>query len=63
MTGDPEDLGTLGQMLALGAEYIDDQDEPDEAANIPRMQEALDIIAGLVAFEVTETEPDEPDDG
>jgi hypothetical protein len=60
--GDPEDLGTLGQMMALGAEYIDDQDEPDEQGNIPKMQQALDIIGGLVAFEVGETEPVEPDD-
>jgi len=59
---DPEDLGTLGQMLALGAQYIEEQDEPGEAANVPRMEEALAIIGGLVATEVTEVEPAEPDD-
>jgi hypothetical protein len=59
---DPEDLSTLGQMLALGGEYIADQDEPDEAANIPKMEQAMQIIGELVAFEVTEVEPVEPAD-
>jgi len=62
MRPDSEDMSTLGQMMALGAQYIDDQDEPDEAANIPKMEEALKIIGGLVAFEVAETEPAEPAD-
>jgi len=59
---DPEDLGTLGQILALGADYIDDQDEPDEMANIAKMQQAMVIVGELVAAEVTETEPPEPAD-
>jgi len=59
---DPEDLDTLGQMLALGAQYIDEQDEPDEQANIPKMEQVLTTLGELVAFETTETEPAEPDD-
>ena len=59
---DPEDLGTLGQMLALGAQYIEEQDEGDEAANIAQMEAAMTIVGGLVAAEMTEVEPPEPDD-
>ena len=59
---DSEDLGTLGAMLQLGAEYIEEQDETDEAANVPQMEQAMAIIAGLVVGEVSEVEPPEPDD-
>src|SRR5215831_17395897 len=58
---DPEDLDTLGQMLHLGAAYIDDQDETDDAQDIATMQQALALIGGLVAGEVAEQEPVEPD--
>jgi hypothetical protein len=59
---DTEDLGTLGEMLELGAQYIADQDEPQDQANIPPMQQAMNLIAGLVQAETTETEPAEPDE-
>ncbi len=54
---DAEDLDCLGQMLALGAQYIAEQDEPDDAANIPRMEAVLASIAELVPVEVAEDEP------
>jgi len=59
---DPEDLDTLGQMLHLGAEYIQDQDETDDAQDIATMQTILAQLGGLVASEVAEQEPVEPDD-
>lgn len=54
---DSEDLGTLGQMMALGAEYIAEQDEPGEQANVPVMEGVLANLASLAQSEVTETEP------
>ena len=60
---DHEDLSTLGEMLQLGAQYIDEQDEPEDQANIPKMQQAMGIIADLVPYEVAEAEPaTEPED-
>jgi HK97 family phage prohead protease len=60
---DAEDLGTLGQMLALGAQYIEEQDEPDDQANIAPMKSALTILSELVGVEAAEDEPtDEPED-
>lgn len=60
---DPEDLATLGQMLTLGAQYLAEQDEPDDQANVAPMTQALGIIAGLVPGEVAESEPaNEPED-
>jgi hypothetical protein len=60
---DTEDLATLGEMLQLGAQYIEEQDEPEDQKNIQPMKDALGIIAGLVPVEVAETEPtDEPED-
>ena len=60
---DPEDLDTLGQMIQLGAQYIAEQDEPDDQPNIPPMTEALRLISGLVPGEIAENElaDDEPD--
>jgi hypothetical protein len=54
---DPEDLGTLGEMLSLGSQYIQEQDEPEDQKNISPMQQALGLIAGLVPVEVAEAEP------
>lgn len=60
---DAEDLGTLGEMLTLGAQYIAEQDEPEDQKNIAPMQSALTTIASLVPVEVAESEPvDEPED-
>ena len=60
---DTEDLATLGEMLQLGAQYITDQDEPQDQPNIQPMQQALELIAGLVPAEVNEPEPaTEPED-
>jgi hypothetical protein len=35
MSVDHEDLGTLGGMLQLGAQYIAEQDEPNDQVTIP----------------------------
>jgi hypothetical protein len=59
---DTEDLNTLAAMIQLGTDYISEQDETDDAANIPKMQSALEILTGLVPVEVAETEPAEPAD-
>lgn len=59
---DTEDLGTLGQMLALGADYISDQDETNDAADIARMQGVMADLAALTQSETAETEPAETDD-
>jgi hypothetical protein len=60
---DAEDLGCLAQMVAMGAEYIADQDEADEQANIPKMEGILASLNELMTFEVSETEPLEPSEG
>jgi hypothetical protein len=62
MSVDHEDLGTLGGMLQLGAQYIAEQDEPNDQANIAPMQQALSLIAQLVPAEAAETEPANEDD-
>jgi len=55
---DTEDLGTLGQMMALGAEYIAEQDEPGEqATTVPKMENIMSGLADLAQYEATETEP------
>ncbi len=54
---DPEDLDTLGAMLQLGAQYINEQDEPEDQKNVPIMEQALAAIASLVPVEVAEPEP------
>jgi HK97 family phage prohead protease len=59
---DAEDMGTLAQMIALGSEYIDEQDESDEQANTSRMEGVLAELAALMAVEAVEDEPDEPED-
>lgn len=59
---DTEDLGTLGQMLALGADYISDQDETDDASDIARMEGVMADLAALTQSEAAETEPAETDD-
>ncbi len=57
---DVEDLNTLAQMIELGTEYIAEQDETDDAANIPAMKNALEILTALVPVEMAENEPAEP---
>jgi hypothetical protein len=60
---DNEDLNTLGQMIELGTQYIAEQDENADQVNVQPMQQALEIITGLIPYEVSEVEPaDEPDD-
>jgi HK97 family phage prohead protease len=59
---DAEDLGTLAMMLKCGADYIADQDEPDEQQNVERMNGILATLAELIAFEAQEDEPVEPED-
>ncbi len=59
---DTEDLATLACIIQAGAQYIDDQDEPDDQKNIPVMEGVLEAVAGLVAIEAAEVEPPESDD-
>jgi Caudovirus prohead serine protease len=59
---DVEDLDTLAQMIQLGSAYIEDQDETDDQANIPAMENVLSQLAALVPVEAQEVEPLEPDD-
>ena len=59
---DTEDLGTVGQMMALGDQYIQDQDETDDSSDIATMQQAMGLLAQLASSEAGETEPAEPDD-
>ena len=60
---DSEDLGTLGQMMALGSQYIAEQDDPGDQANVPKMEGVLSELTGLAQYEASETEPaDEPED-
>ncbi len=56
---DSEDLNTLAQMIQLGTEYICEQDEPGEQANIPKMEAIIQSVAELVPFELQESEPTE----
>jgi HK97 family phage prohead protease len=59
---DVEDIGTLAQMIQLGAAYIDEQDEPGDQPNIPVMEEILGRLAGLLGGETVEDEPPEDED-
>jgi HK97 family phage major capsid protein/HK97 family phage prohead protease len=59
---DSEDMATLACIIQAGAQYIDDQDEPDDQKNIPVMESVLEQVAGLVAVEAAEVEPPEPED-
>ena len=59
---DSEDLDTLGQMLCLGADYIEEQDEPGDQANIPKMEAVMAVLVELAQYEATEDEGDEPED-
>lgn len=60
---DTEDLDCLAQMIQLGADYIAEQDEPDDQPNIPKMEAILASLTELVPVEVAEQEPaDEPED-
>lgn len=60
---DSEDMSLIAQMIDLGTEYIDEQDEPDDEANIPVMEGVLQTLTDLMAVEAAETEPDdEPED-
>jgi HK97 family phage prohead protease len=60
---DTEDLSTLAQMIQLGTQYIDEQDEPEDQANIPIMEDIVKAIGGLVPTEIADDEPaDESED-
>src|SRR6516165_6897141 len=59
---DTEDLSTLSQMIVLGQAYIEEQDEPDDAANIPVMEGVLKTLQGLTSYEVSEPEDEEDED-
>jgi|SRR5215471_6302454 len=60
---DTEDLDCLAQMIHLGACYIDEQDEPGDEVNIPKMESVLATLVELASYESTEDEPaDEPED-
>ena len=60
---DTEDLGTLACMITMGIQYIDEQDEPEDAANIPVMQSVLKTLQSLTSVEIIDNEPEmEPED-
>jgi HK97 family phage prohead protease len=59
---DSEDLGCLAQMIQLGAGYIEEQDEPGDEANVPKMEAIIASLSALIPYEVAEDEGDEPED-
>jgi phage head maturation protease len=59
---DTEDLSTLAQMIMCGTQYIEEQDEPGDQANIPVMQDVLATLTSLMPYEVAEDEGAEPED-
>jgi|GEM_PF-3526630 len=59
---DSEDLSTLAQMIHMGACYIDEQDDPGDQVNVPKMEAILAGLAALVPYEVAEDEGTEPAD-
>jgi len=59
---DTEDLDCLAQMIVLAAGYIEEQDEPGDQANIPRMEAVIQTLHELQAYEISEDEGDEPED-
>jgi HK97 family phage prohead protease len=59
---DTEDLSTLAEMIMCGARYIDEQDEPGDEVNIPKMQAIIQSLTELMPYELTEDEGQEPDD-
>lgn len=60
---DSEDFGTLAQMSVLGVQYIDEQDEPDEHANVVAMEGVLVQLHDLQHIETMEEEPAEDEGG
>src|SRR6266566_2315523 len=59
---DTEDLDCLAQMVALGAGYIEEQDEPGDEVNVPKMEAVIVVLHELQAYEISEDEGDEPED-
>jgi HK97 family phage prohead protease len=59
---DTEDLDCLAQMIVLAAGYIEEQDEPGDQANVPRMEAVIQTLHELQAYEISEDEGDEPED-
>lgn len=53
---DVEDLSILAQMVLLATNYIEEQDEPDDAANIPIMEGILETLYELESVEINEDE-------
>ncbi len=59
---DTEDLGKVAQMIQLGVDYIEEQDEPDDQKNVPVMEGVLATLATLVTVEAAEVEPAEDEE-
>jgi hypothetical protein len=60
---DTEDLSCLAQMIQLASAYIDEQDESEDKANVPKMASVLATLVELSQVELDEQEPeDEPED-
>jgi hypothetical protein len=59
---DTEDLGLLAQMIVLAQAYIDEQDDPGDEANIPKMEAVIGELQALTTYEVSETEPADDDE-
>jgi HK97 family phage prohead protease len=59
---DTEDLDCLAQMIVLAAGYIEEQDEPGDQANVPRMEAVIQTLHELQAYEISEDEPPEDEE-
>ena len=59
---DVDDLDFLAQMMALATGYIEEQDEPEDAVNIPRMEEIIQTLHELQAYEISEDESPEDEE-
>ena len=49
-------------MIELATDYIHDQDETDDASNLPKTNTVLEQLTSLIPVEMAENEPAEPDD-
>jgi len=59
---DTEDLGILAQMIVLAQAYIEEQDDPGDEANIPKMQDVIATLQALTNYEAQEDEPAEDEE-
>jgi HK97 family phage prohead protease len=55
---DSKTVGIVGQMLTLGAEFLEIEDQPDDAADRAAMEAVLTQLSGILSAEVDEPEDD-----